>query len=56
MINIKINQQVLDKAVKGLVNMRTVEHKRPKEPTRANINKHFVMRAGRNDKAVMKEV
>ena len=43
-----INQKILDKAIDGLLKMPAVEHKKPKSPTKNDLNKNFVMRVGKN--------
>lgn len=52
----KIKQKTLNKASKGLLSLNAVEHKRPKEPTKADLNKKFVMRITRNGKMKMNEI
>ena len=50
-----INQKTLDKVDKVILNSKAVEHKRPKEPTKTELNKKFVMRV-KTGKLVMKKV
>lgn len=52
----KIKQKTLDKVAKGLLSLNAVKHKKPKEPTKADLNKKFVMRIARNGKVKMNEI
>lgn len=53
----QIKQNKLDKVVKGLLSLNSVKHKKPKEPTRAELNKKFVLRISRDDgKVEIKEI
>lgn len=52
----KLNQKTLNKVSKGLLKANPVEHKRPKEPTKAELNKKFVMRVNRKGNLAMQEV
>ncbi|MDE0471462.1 MAG: hypothetical protein OXH57_05935 [Ekhidna sp.] len=51
-----INKKKLDQFAKGLLKLKSVEHKRPKEPTKADLNRKFVMRLDKNGTPYMKEV
>jgi hypothetical protein len=52
----KLNPKTLHKATKGLLKANAVEHKRPKEPTKAQLNKKFVMRLDKKGNLAIKEV
>ena len=52
----QIQQKILKKVTQGLLSLNAVEHKKPKLPTKADLNKKFVMRVGRNGKVEMREV
>ena len=40
----EINQKILDKVTKGLLSLKTVKYKKkPKPPTKKDLNKKFVM-------------
>ena len=52
----KIKQKTLNKVAKNLLSLNAVEHKRPKEPTKSDVNKKFVMRIARNGKVKMNEI
>jgi hypothetical protein len=49
-------QKTLDKVAKGLLNSKAAEHKKPKDPSKKELNKKFVMRVDRKGKASIKEV
>lgn len=51
-----IKQKTLSKVAKGLLKPNAVEHKRPKEPTKAELNKKFIMRLDRKGNPTIKEV
>lgn len=50
----KLNQKTLDKVAKGLLKPNSVEHSRPKEPTKAELNQKFVMRLDRKGNPTIK--
>lgn len=52
----KLNQKTLNKVAQALLKPNAVEHKRPKEPTKAELNKNFVMRLDRKSNPTIKEV
>ena len=51
-----MNKKKLDKVAKGLLSLNGVEHKRPKEPTKEDLNRRFVLRVGKAGELNMKEV
>ena len=50
----EINTKTLDKVTKGFLSIQAVQHKRPKEPTKGELNKKFVMRISSKGKVEMK--
>jgi len=51
-----INKKKLNQVAKGLLTLKSVEHKRPKEPTKADLNRKFVMRLDKKGTPYIKEV
>ncbi len=51
-----MKEQILSKVAVALLKSNVVEHKRPKEPTKAELNKKFVMRLDRKGSPAIKEV
>ena len=51
-----MNRKKLDQVAKGLLSLGGVEHKRPKEPTKEELNKRFVLRVGKAGNLNMEEI
>ena len=51
-----MKQSKLDKAVRALLGLPGVKHKRPPPPTKADLNRKFVMRTDRKGKARIEEI
>lgn len=49
-------QKTLNKLTEGLVNLPSIDHKRPKEPIKEELNKKFIMIIGNNGKLEMKDM
>lgn len=51
-----MKQKILNKVAEGLLNLNAAEHKRPKEPTKVDLDKKFVLKADRKGNLAMHEV
>ena len=51
-----MKQKKLDKAARVLLGMPAVKHKKPPPPTKADLNRKFVMRTDRKGKARIEEI
>ena len=51
-----LNLNKLDKLAKGLLKLDAVKHKRPKDPTKADLNIKFVMRINKKGSVEIAEV
>ena len=46
----------LDRSAKALISLPSVAHKLPREPTKKDLNRRFVMPIGREGKPTMREI
>ncbi|MCY3769935.1 MAG: hypothetical protein OXG56_11325 [Gammaproteobacteria bacterium] len=51
-----MNQTKLDQAIEGIMRMRSIPHKRPKKPTRKDLERRFKLKIDDKGKPVMQEV
>ena len=51
-----MSDKKVEKAAKALLGMKLGTHKRPKKPTKADLNRRFKMRIGKSGKPSVEEV
>ena len=51
-----MNKKTIDKAASALMKMGSVEHKRPRKPTKKDLERKFKMEVDRKGKSTIQEV